>query len=538
MKRYIVSLLLLIVIQANAQINSQVRFSPPFDFPLYLSGNFGEIRANHFHAGLDFKTQGMPGKKVLALGNGYISKVRVVHGSGYVLYVNYDNGYTAVHRHDQGFTGELARRIEKLQYEQQSWEVEFIPEPHEYPVKAGQHISWSGNMGYSFGPHLHLEMQETETGDYIDPLPFFKSYLTDTRSPQIQGYMLFPQIGQGVVEEKDTIHAWGIIGAGVRAYDYMNGTNNRYGVHTVILEVDGSEVFRSVVDRFSSYEDRMINSWTHGQYMKSFIEPGNTLRILKAGNNNRGLVTINEEKDYHFRYTLKDVYGNTTRFSFVVKGTKMDIPAAPAKDKYYLAWNKFNYFYKSGVGLIVPRGMLYDDVYLNYEVRMDSTGIAPVHQLTKERVPLHRYADLRLVPMHLPVADTTKYYIARVTDKGKLVSVGGKYERGIVKARIRELGTYTIAVDTIPPQITPLRKNNWARNGQIIYKIKEEETDIGSYRGTIDGKYALFYLRIMNDCLICDLDSRHVKKGGTHTVEVTVTDNCGNETTIRDSFIW
>jgi len=549
MKKYIFPFFLFFATYIYAQTNPQTGFAPPFDFPLFLSGNFGELRANHFHAGLDFKTQGVTGKKVLALGNGYVSRIRVIHGSGYVLEVSYDNGYTAIHRHDQGFVGEIARRIEKLQYEKESWEVDITPEPHEYPVKTGQHISWSGNMGYSFGPHLHLEFRETESRDYIDPLPFFKSRIKDTRSPQVQGFMLFPQIGEGVVNQasnpqefrttmKDTIRAWGVIGAGVKAYDYMDGTTNRYGVYSVMLVVDGEEVFTSTVNRFSSGEDRMINSWTHGQYMKSFIEPGNTLRMLKANNDNRGLININEERDYHFLYILKDVYGNTTRFNFVVQGKEMIIPPPLPRDKYYFAWDKMNYLYEPGMALIVPQKMLHKDVHLNYVARIDSAAISYVHQLNDERIPLHSYSDLRIGIRNMPVADTTKYYMARVTDKGKLVSVGGTYEKGYVKARIRELATYTVAVDTIAPKIEPVGKANWAKNGTITYKVTEEETGIQSYRGTIDGKYALFYLRIMNDRLIYKLDPQRVKKGQNHTVEITVTDKCGNTTTVRDKFTW
>ena len=74
----------------------EASFTPPFDFPIIFSGNFGEIRANHFHGGLDFKTGGAIGKPVRALADGYISRIRVTHGSGYVLDVVYDNGYTAI----------------------------------------------------------------------------------------------------------------------------------------------------------------------------------------------------------------------------------------------------------------------------------------------------------------------------------------------------------------------------------------------------------------------------------------------------------
>ena len=292
-------------------------FIPPFDFPITFSGNFGEIRANHFHGGLDFKTGGTIGKPVRALADGYISRIRVTHGSGYVLDVAYDNGYSTINRHLSAFVGDVARRVEDLQYEKESWEVEITPEPDEYPVKAGQIIALSGNTGYSFGPHLHLDMIETATDEYIDPLPFFMNKVKDKTAPRAEGIMLFPQPGKGVVEGKQTrrafpahptkpITAWGLIGAGIRAYDYMDGVQNKYGVKTVILEVDGEEVFRSTIDRFAYEENRYINSWTHGQYMKSFIEPGNRLRMLQASNGNRGLVDINEERPYRFVYTLSD----------------------------------------------------------------------------------------------------------------------------------------------------------------------------------------------------------------------------------------
>lgn len=87
-------------------------------------------------------------------------------------------------------------RVEDLQYEKESWEVEITPEPDEYPVKAGQIIALSGNTGYSFGPHLHLDMIETATDEYIDPLPFFMNKVKDKTAPRAEGIMLFPQPGK------------------------------------------------------------------------------------------------------------------------------------------------------------------------------------------------------------------------------------------------------------------------------------------------------------------------------------------------------
>lgn len=525
-------------------------FTPPFDFPIVFSGNFGEIRANHFHGGLDFKTGGTIGKPVRALGDGYISRIRVTHGSGYVLDVAYDNGYSTINRHLSAFVGDVARRIEDLQYEKERWEVEIVPEPGEYPVKAGQVIALSGNTGYSFGPHLHLDMIETATDEYIDPLPFFRDKVKDKTAPRAEGIMLFPQPGKGVVEGKQArrafpvrptkpITAWGVIGAGIRAYDYMDGVHNKYGVKTVILEVDGKEVFRSTVDRFAYEENRYINSWTYGPYMKSFIEPGNRLRMLQASNGNRGLVEINEERPYRFVYTLSDALGNTSKVRFTVQGRKTTIAPVEHREKYALKWDKVNYLQEPGLELVIPKGMLYDDVLLNYSVRADSGDIAFTYQLNDTRIPMHGACDLRIGLRRRPVEDMTKYYVAGVTARGGKYSIGGKYEEGVMKVRIRDLGTYTVAVDTVPPVITPVNQAQWGRTGKIVFKARDKETGVDTYRGTIDGKYALFGKpNSISGNLVCELDPKHVEKGGKHVVEMTVTDGCGNRTTKQFEFVW
>lgn len=550
MKYHMLCLMLACSFQTHSQEKLNVTFVPPFDFPIALSGNFGEIRANHFHGGLDFKTEGAIGKPVCALSDGYISRIRVTHGSGYVLDVVYNNGYSTINRHLSGFVSPIAQRVEDLQYQQENYQVEITPEPGEYPVKTGQKIAWSGNTGYSFGPHLHLDVFETATGDYIDPTPFFLNRIKDNTAPRAEGIMLFPPPGKGVVQgsqEYQTIQlngirpveAWGWMGAGIKAYDYMDGVHNRYGVHTVVLTVDGQEVFRSIVDRFSLEENRMINSWTYGQYMKSFIDPGNTLRLLKASNDSRGLVNINEERDYKFLYTLSDAFGNTSRYRFTVRGKKQPIESLQHREKHLFAWDKTNYLQEPGMTLVVPKGMLYDDVPLNYSVRADSGAVAFTYQLNDKTVPLHSGCELRIGLRRKPVADTTKYYVARINGKGGKYSAGGTYENGFMKTRIRELGTYTVAVDTLPPVVTPVSKSVWGRMGKILYKIKDGETGIRSYKGTIDGKYALFGIpNSINKQLVCELDPKRMKKGGSHTVEMTVTDDCGNTTVVRDTFTW
>ncbi|WP_321480916.1 M23 family metallopeptidase [uncultured Bacteroides sp.] len=547
MKKYIVALLLSTCIDGHAQAPANATFTPPLETPLTLSGNFGELRPNHFHGGLDFKTGNVIGKKVLASSDGYISRILVTHGSGHLLYVHYNNGYTAIYRHLSGFVSPIAERVEAFQYAHESWTADITPHPEEYPVHSGQQIAWSGNAGYSFGPHLHLDLVEDSTGDRVDPLLFFKPLIKDNRAPKANGIILFPQPGRGVVEGSDKnkrflpnalrpIEAWGWIGSGIKAYDYMSGTSNHYGVYSVMLKVDGKEIFRSTVDRYSMDENRMINSWTYGNYMKSFIDPGNTLRMLSADKTTRGLIDINEERDYHFMYELKDFYGNTSRYRFVVQGKRQPIKPLIHREKYHFVWNEVNYLQEPGMTLFVPKGTLYNDLSLSFNVRADSDAIAYTYQINDESVPLHSACKLSIGIRNKVVSDSTKYYIAQLSENGKMHSVGGQYHQGFITAKVLTLGTYTVEVDTIPPKVVPVNKRNWVRSGKIIYHIKDAETAIRSYRGTIDGRFALFEWRIMTNRLVCKIDRKRINKTGKHSVELVVTDKCGNVKVVKDVF--
>ncbi|MFZ3274770.1 MAG: M23 family peptidase, partial [Lutibacter sp.] len=54
-------------------------FGSPLDIPLVLAGTFAELRPNHFHAGLDIKTQQREGLNVCASAGGYVSRIKISH---------------------------------------------------------------------------------------------------------------------------------------------------------------------------------------------------------------------------------------------------------------------------------------------------------------------------------------------------------------------------------------------------------------------------------------------------------------------------
>lgn len=527
-------------------------FRSPFNFPLLLSGNFGELRENHFHGGLDFKTHYQTGKKLLALADGYISRVQVTHDSGYVVHVCYKNGFTTINRHLQGLVGELAHFVDSVQYANEKWVMSANFGPKAYPVKSGEQIGWSGNMGYSFAPHLHLDVYETRSKEYIDPLPFFETLLKDSRAPRARGFMIYPQRNKGVVdhsympltypvEQANPIYAWGDIGVAIRAYDYMDGVSNKYGVKHMKVYVDGKPLFKSHVDRYAFYEHKYINSWSYKDYMKAFIEPGNKLRMLKALNGNRGIVSINEERPYLFTFVLSDYYGNKSTYKLTVVGKKEPIPVRPSTQTLY--WNQYNKYSELGLDLEIPQKQLYDTTDLNVQIYpQDSRDSVEtfIYQLVDQDnyVPFHRGAKLSIrIPDNYPHSKW-KLYIARITDKDRLRSEGGQYKNGFMTTNISKLGTFTLALDTIPPVVKALNKNRWSKKGEIVFSAKDYQTGIHSYKGTIDGKYALFYLDIMPDKICYTIDKKRLKRGETHQVVLEVVDKRGNKTLVKENFYW
>jgi hypothetical protein len=525
---------------------------PPMDIPLLLSGNFGELRNNHFHSGIDIKTQGVTGIPVKSVKDGYIARISVSpYGYGNALYINHPGGITSVYGHLDKFAPGIEALVRENQYKNESFAVDLSFLPGELPVGKGEQIAWSGNTGGSGGPHLHFELRETESEKAIDPLPYFKNWIEDSRPPEVRGIMLFPQFNQGIVNEsienqtfslvKDKtgkqspakpLTAWGAIGIGVKAYDRMNETSNIYGVSEIILKMDGEEIYHSVMDKFSIDDTRYLNTyidwteWTEHNsfYMKSFTDPGNRLGVNHSFNN--GIININQEKTYHLEYILKDVYGNTTSFPFDIAGKEMWIPQYD-RNEVYFPYNKDNEYSRKGMDLKIPRRNLYTTLYLKIETVPDYTPFAPLY-IIGERIPLHSYCPLSLEITGDTYPDKSKYGVVHYW-RDKKTWLGGEYDKGKIVARTRELGRFSIETDTVPPAITPVNKAKWEINKRISFKISDALSGIASYRGTLDGEFVLFEYDAKSHSLYYVFDAKRMKKG-SQTLELTVTDGAGNQT--------
>ena len=230
-------------------------FTPPVDDDISLAGNFGEPRPHHFHGGLDVRTDGVEGKHVYAIADGYVSRITVgKNGFGNAIYITHPTGQTSVYCHLKSFSPRIKAALRRYQYKHRTCDADARLTPLDVPVSVGQFIALSGNTGHSTAPHLHLEVHDTQTDNMLDPYQFLNEFIEDTVPPQIHAIMAIPQPGGSFngSSQRSTLSAqlptaWGRVGFAVWADDYMQGAYNHYGIHETLLYVDGQMVFHSVV---------------------------------------------------------------------------------------------------------------------------------------------------------------------------------------------------------------------------------------------------------------------------------------------------
>lgn len=533
----------------------------PMDIPVLLSGNFGELRSNHFHSGIDFKTQGVEGKPIHSVQDGYVSRISVSPwGYGNGLYITHPDGTTTVYGHLQKFSQKITTYLKEKQYEQESFNVNLSLTPDELPVKEGELVALSGNTGSSGGPHLHFEVRDTETEEPMDPIEYYKDLIKDTQAPKIQGVMVYSMPGKGVVNGsrrklelkpvtakngKQTltgkIEAWGEIGLAVKGYDYMDNTSNIYGIKDITLTADSQVIFHSNLDRFAFDESRYLNSFTDFEewkehrsfYIKSFVDPGNRLRFIESLN--RGILTIDEPRTYHLTYQLADAFGNTTQLSIRIEGKEQPIPEIDTENTELFHWWSDNRFGAKGIRLTIPKGNLYDDLYFRYSVKEDSAALGATHILHNKPVAFHKSAKLSLRLQTDTLENKQQYGIVRLQN-GRRSWTGGVYRNGWVDADIKEMGSYTLGQDLVPPTITPLNPATWVSKQAIALRLSDNLSGVQTYRGEIDGQYVLFEMN-SKSVITYHFDKERLARG-KHTLKLVVTDACGNQFTYTYPFTW
>ena len=548
--------------QANSQtLYPQTLFRSPVDFPLSLSGTYGEIRQNHFHSGIDIRTGGQPGKLVYAASDGYVSRIFTSPwGFGKAVYINHPSGYTTVYAHLDRFRGEIAAYTYDQQYSKESFAIDVTVPTGKIRVRKGEVIGTTGNSGSSAGPHLHFEIRDARTQEPLDPLSFGIP-IKDNLPPQIRWVKIYPlgpssmvnfsdnpkalqaSGSNGVygVSSSDTVMVSGDIIFGIEAYDYHNESSVRCGIKSIELRVDGVKVFGQDIQRYAFGDTRYVNAIldypqnmrNKQRFLRSYIAPGNKLDIFD-GVVNRGIINFVDRKAHRIQYVVRDVRGNASRITFWVKshppasaGARPSEPAAPVN---LFAWDRENRFENAYIDFTLPANALYEDLDFHYKTAPPANGsYARVHLLHTEEIPVHLRCNLSIRAETLPRWLESKALLVKVEKDGKFISQRGNFRDGFVTGSIREFGEYTISVDTIPPKIKPVNvyhNKNVSKQSTIVVTISDDLSGIKHYRGTLNGRWILMDFDAKRNRLIYKYDNRI--KAGSNKFHLVVTDGVGN----------
>jgi len=323
----------------------------------------------------------------------------------------------------------------------------------------------------------------------------------------------------------------------------MTGTANNYGVKIVRLYVDEKKIFESDVKSFRFSDSRMINSfidfgdWRRNKsfFMKSFIEPGNKLPFFETENN--GYITINEERVYKCRYELEDIYGNRTTYNFSLMGKKQEIPPM-RKGLLYMVWDRDNHYISETFSLVIPKGNLYTDCIFTLKNIADSNYFSDRFMVNNDFVPLHDRAEMVIKLNTDTLSNKMQYGVVSVKGN-KEFWLGGTYSEGYITANIREMGAeYTVSYDKEEPLIVPLKKELWEKEHAIKIKLTDNKSGLSSFKGTIDGQFALFEYDSKSTTYTYKFDDQRLENGKKHTLVFTATDACGNTAEYTTDFYY
>lgn len=528
-------------------------FASPLDIPLELAGSFAELRSNHFHSGLDLRTQEKEGFNVYAPADGYVSRIKVsAYGFGYALYITHPNAYVTVYGHLQSYNAKISAYLKKMQYEKKTFEIDLILPRNKIKVVKGEIIAISGNSGGTEGPHLHYEIREKRSEHPINPL-LFGYKIKDSIPPVIEGIKCFDEInatsfniefkklnGSYYVDSKDTIKFPAEFSMGIATYDLMNNNTSKNGIYKLELWFDSTLINRIQLERFSFNETRYINALvnyktyneTGNKYLQSKILPGNKLRIYNIAKNN-GIIKLTDNNLHQITYKVSDFEGNYSEISFYVKKYNEDsnIKQQILVDSNILITSNLPDTFKAeNLKIFFPLNSIYENIILNQrELRNDGNFLSNIFQIHDNIVPIHKSIVISIKADSIADSLHSKLLIVNIKDNKKVVSEGGKFSDGFVTTNINNFGKFAVLIDTIAPLIKPLnysQKVMDVRQKTIDFRITDDLSGLAKYKGELNGEWILMEFNGKNNQLTYTIDDK--LKIGANQLKITAEDNKQN----------
>ena len=560
--------LILILLSTTFSLKAQVpysetNFGAPLHIPLVLAGTFGELRSNHFHAGIDIKTKGIEGFPVIAIEDGYVSRIKASpSGYGKALYLTHYNGYVSVYAHLQAFQEDVASYLLDRQYAKQKFAVDLFPEAAVIKFQKGDTIAWTGNSGSSTAPHLHFEIRDAKTQQIINPLLFgFKA--KDTTPPTIKNIHIYPLNTQSSINglndtlrldvekvssknyrlKTEEIEVSGLIGFGVEVFDRLDNAPNKNGVFSIEFLVDSTLIYKHTMERFSFSETRYINSLMdyHAKKkyalkpQKSFLDPNNNLSIYEFLMDD-GRLSFEEDRLHFAEYIVKDFEGNSSKLSFQFNSfNSLNSNPLLVLEKSVSYTSNF-VFEHNDLELSIHKNSLYDDINFTYFRKESSADfICDIHCIHKIETPIHSAYSIAIAVDSLDSKYRDKTLICSVSKKGKISCLSTKWVNDTLQASSKTFGNFSAVIDTVAPS---LKKSVFSTDLSLAkymsFYVEDTLSGLSSYNAFVDGEWILLEYDPKSKQLIHYFDGR-VKKG-QHDLEIIVEDAVKNEKRLNLQF--
>ncbi|RYY14540.1 MAG: M23 family metallopeptidase [Chitinophagaceae bacterium] len=533
-------------------------FRNPLNIPISLSGNFGELRPNHYHMGLDLKTLARENLPVHAAADGFVSRVKIESGGfGRAIYITHPNGFTTLYAHLNNFNPQLETWLKEQQYKQESWGLLLELSPDQFPVKKGDFIAYSGNTGGSQAPHVHFEIRRTSTDVNLNPM-LFGFPIADNTRPSILRLGIYDRT-KSVYEQSPRLIPVKASGAGnfvtspgiiistsptisfaITTFDTQSGSSNLNGVYQGNLFMDGVPVIDFKMDNISYNDTRYLNAHTDfrlkangGAWLQHLSElPGYVNSIYNQFNGD-GVLDLSDGAVHEIRIEIKDANNNLSILNYKVQYKPGSIAAAalPSDGKIFHPLMLDGYE-SEDCEFYIGEKCLYDQVNIRYSKLAIATpaAVSAQHNIGAAYIPLQEPFLIRIKPNRGLNELEQSRTVMQWTSGAKNNVMKVEWKDGWGSASFRDFGSFKLLVDTDPPVILPVGFADGANLGKasrIIFTIKDNLGRFKNVRAELNGKW----LRFTNDKgrnFIYSFDEKCPP--GNHDLKIYAEDEAGNST--------